>query len=70
MFLSSQTIKNHSTLLVMCIYDQKITNMAKDTADFKLINDIKDAVSLLNEEKLKLDETSNKKTSKFIVFSY
>lgn len=60
MFLSSQVIKNHSTLLVMCIYEQKITDMAKDTADLKLINDIKDAVSLLNEEKLKLDETSSK----------
>ena len=42
----------------MCIYEQKINDMAKNSADQKLISDIKDAVSFLNEEKLKLSVTS------------
>ena len=42
----------------MCIYEQKINDMAKNSADQKLITDIKDAVTFLNEEKLKLNVTS------------
>lgn len=44
----------------MCIYDKKLSELAKNTADQKLISDIKDAVSFLNEEKLKLTETSKR----------
>ncbi len=38
----------------MCIYEQALADMANNSADQKLISDIKDAVRFLNEEKLKL----------------
>lgn len=44
----------------MCIYDHVLNDVAKNSADQKLINDIKDAVAFLNEEKFKLSETSMK----------
>lgn len=44
----------------MCIYEQVLNDIAKSSADQKLISDIKDAVEFLNEEKFKLTETSMK----------
>lgn len=57
---SNCSIQNFSTILVMCIYEQVLNDIAKSSADQKLISDIKDAVEFLNEEKFKLTETSMK----------
>lgn len=43
----------------MCVYEGPIHEMAKATTDFKLIADIKDAVNILTDEKLKLNDISN-----------
>ena len=43
--------KNHSSLMVMCVYDNLISDMAKSSEDFKLITDIKDAVNILTDQK-------------------
>ena len=40
--------------MVMCVYERPINEMTKATADFKQITDIKDAVNILTNEKLKL----------------
>lgn len=47
------SLKNHSTLMAMCIYDKVTREMAQDSADFKLISDIKEAVCFLSEQRLK-----------------
>ncbi len=43
----------------MCVYESKLAEMSKNEEDFKLINDIKDAVTLLTSEKLKLNSGLN-----------
>ncbi len=45
--------------MVMCVYEGPIHDISKTTADFKLISDIKDAVNILTDEKLKLNDISN-----------
>jgi hypothetical protein len=37
----------------MCVYDKAVAQINDDSKDFKLISDIKDAVDLLSEEKIK-----------------
>lgn len=51
--LSSQEIKNHSTFLVMCVYQSVLNEQEESSKDFKLISDIKEAVSFLSENKMK-----------------
>jgi hypothetical protein len=48
-------VKNHSTLMVMCVYEKASSGMAssKDTENSKLAEDIKDAVNLLTNLKSK-----------------
>ncbi len=40
--------------MVMCVYKEKLTEMANSAAELKIVSDIKEAVFLLNSEKLKL----------------
>ena len=42
--------KNHSVLLVICVYEREISKMSDD---FKLISEIKDAVNIFTENKEK-----------------
>ena len=39
----------------MCVYTSLINDVSKNSADYKLISDIKDAVTILSDEKLKLN---------------
>lgn len=41
----------------MCVYDAPINQMSKSNADYKQVSDIKDAVNILNDERLKLNRT-------------
>lgn len=51
--LISQDIKNHSTLMAMCVYNKVSEEMASNAADYKLISDIKDAVGFLTDQRQK-----------------
>lgn len=51
--LISQDIKNHSTLMAMCVYNKVSQEMASNAADYKLISDIKDAVGFLTDQRQK-----------------
>lgn len=51
--LISQDIKNHSTLMAMCVYNKVSKEMASNAADYKLISDIKDAVGFLTDQRQK-----------------
>lgn len=51
--LSYQEIKNHSTLMALCVYEKAIQNLKEDTREAKMIMDIKEAVNFLTSESLK-----------------
>ena len=53
MMLYMKMYKNHSTLMCICVYDQIAQAVNKGSSEFKLINDIRDAVSILTENKTK-----------------
>ncbi len=52
-FLSSQELKNHSTILIICVYERVLNEQEQASKDYKLISDIKDAVGFLTENKMK-----------------
>ncbi|CAF0966900.1 unnamed protein product [Brachionus calyciflorus] len=58
--LFQQEIKNHSTLMAICVYEKVLKNLAEDTKEAKMISDIKDAVNLLTCEKIKNYENFNR----------
>lgn len=53
-------LKNHSTLLAMCVYEQVSRDMASDSADYKLISDIKEAVGFLTDQRSKGYDIGNR----------
>lgn len=58
--LFTQEIKNHSTLMVLCVYEKIIQNLKEETRDAKMIMDIKEAVSLLTSESMAQDQQLSK----------
>jgi hypothetical protein len=50
------TFKNHSIIMVMCIYQRiAMENLNRNSEDYKMISDIRDAVDLLSNSKFKDD---------------
>ncbi len=44
----------------MCVYEERLEAMAKNAADRKVVREIKEAVCLLNSERVRAGETSGR----------